>query len=127
MLIGGAAMAVHGVDDTAPADIDIVLSGSAAAHIAARHGWQNYADGGSGPLRSDYILRPDLGRVPVELLGNFRIRDGDGWIHLALARAVTVSWCEQQVPVLPLNQLAQLFRPIRREKDFRRAALVSGS
>lgn len=124
MVFGGAAMALHGFGEDPVADIDIILTGPAAADLCQRHAWQNHADGASLFFRSDTLLRPDFGPVPVELLGNFRIWDGSAWIAVEPNGATDLKVGSQIVYLPTREQLAKIFRLCGREKDLQRAALI---
>ena len=62
VVFGGAAMALHGFETSQVRDIDILVSGEAAADLLARWSLRNHADEASARFRSDYLLRPDFGR-----------------------------------------------------------------
>lgn len=127
MLIGGAAMVLHGLKDQTPADIDIVLSAGPAAALGARQGWANHADAGSGRFRSACLLRPDLGPIPVELLGGFQIHTPGGWVAVEPEGGAIQECCiGPQTAFLPAPaRLAEIFRLCNRAKDLRRAARLA--
>ena len=117
-------MALHGLGEGPVADIDIILSGPAAADLCQRYAWQNHADGASLLFRSDTLLRPDFGPVPVEVLGNFRIWDGSAWIAVEPNGPTDIRVGSQIVCLPTRERLAEIFRLCGREKDLQRAALI---
>ena len=126
MVVGGAAMVLHGLEQGPVADIDIILPAVDAGELADRYCWQNHADTRSARFRSELRLQPELGPVPVDLLGGFRIRGGDGWVSVQPGETRRVRVGAQPVFLPTLPRLAHLFWLCGREKDLRRAALIAG-
>lgn len=126
MVIGGAAMVLHGLEPGPVSDIDIILPAADAGELADRFRWPNHADTRSARFRSEIRLRPDLGPVPVDLLGGFRIRGGDGWASVQPGETRRVRVGDQPVFLPTLPRLAHLFWLCGRDKDLRRAALIAG-
>ncbi|MDO1583041.1 hypothetical protein [Rhizobium oryzicola] len=127
LVFGGAAMVLYGLEKGPVADIDVIISATAAARLSEAFSWHNHADGRSARFRSDYLLRPNLGPVPVELLGGFCISTASGWAEISVGetRAHRVG---SEVVFLPTPQgLAALFRLCGREKDHRRAGLIESA
>ncbi|KEQ05306.1 hypothetical protein GV67_06075 [Pseudorhizobium pelagicum] len=124
MVFGGAAMALHGFERGPVADIDILLPSQAAASLSDQFSWRNYADGRSPRFRSDYVLRPNLGPVPVELIGGFHVMTASGWIPIEGGGIQELHVGLQRVFLPTRERLAAIFRLCGREKDHRRAALI---
>ena len=127
MVIGGAAMVLYGLEKGPVNDIDIVLPSHAAAFLSKKYAWPNYADETSLRFRSDFLLRPETGPVPVELLGGFHILTEQGWTALSVGETVTVSIRSQQVCLPVKAQLAAILRLCGREKDLKRMMRLSGT
>jgi rifampin ADP-ribosylating transferase len=126
MVFGGAAMVLYGFEQGPVADIDIILPSQAAGLLSAQFSWRNHADGQSPRFRSDYVLRPDLGPVPVELLGGFRIWSHAGWTEVGASETRELHVGSQPVFLPSRERLAAIFRSCGREKDLRRAARLKG-
>jgi len=125
MLFGGAAMAVHEKDDSAVKDIDIVLRASDAIALSRTYDWPNHADTASSRFRSDVLLRPRMGHIPVELLGGFRICHNDEWVGIAPCDAIEATVGRSCVWVAAPPRLAEIFRLCGRPKDHSRAARIA--
>ena len=124
MMFGGAAMILHGFDIPPAKDIDIIVSGGTAARLMDELSLVNYANPESQLFRSDYLLRPKFGPVPVEILGNFRIWIGQAWHPVRVAQVVEVKIESQRVFVPELNDLASIFDLSGRPKDVIRSAMI---
>jgi hypothetical protein len=124
LTIGGTALALHDIQSGPVKDIDIVLPTDAALRMSTMFGWKNYADDKSDRFRSDVVLRPDFGPVPVELLGGFQVRGAVGWVTVECTEGNGVAVGEQTVLVPTLQRLADIFRLCGRAKDIARADLI---
>lgn len=124
MIIGGAAMVLYDLEKGPVADIDIILTSKDAALLCKHFSWMNYADAQSSRFRSDYLLRPDLGPIPVEILGGFRISTTHGWIDVSGCETQTFHVRSQKVFLPTRRALSSIFRLCGREKDFQRVALL---
>ena len=124
MIFGGAAMVVYGLEKGPVADIDVLLDSEAAAFLCNHFSWPNYADTQSSRFRSDYLLRPDLGHIPVEILGGFRISTPHGWSDVSDCATQTFCIRSQKIFLPTPQALSSVFRLCGREKDFQRLALL---
>ncbi len=124
MMFGGAAMILHGFEICPAKDIDIVVSGGTAARLMDELSLVNHANPGSQLFRSDYLLRPEFGPVLVEIMGNFRIWNGQAWHAVRVAQVVEVKIGSQRVFVPGLNDLASIFDLSGRPKDVIRSAMI---
>ena len=124
-VFGGAAMVLHGHHETKVTDIDIIVTNSAASLLQERFSWRNYADNRSPRFRSDYLLRPDFGLIPVEIMGGFRILSEAGWTIVKPGETVKIPVGLQVAHVLSKPRLAEIFRLCGRQKDFIRAEILS--
>jgi hypothetical protein len=127
VVFGGAAMVLHGLEQGPVADIDIVLPPQAAASLSEQFSWENHADCVSPHFRSDYVLRPDFGPVPVELLGGFRVLTASGWASVGGGDTQELEVGSQRVFLPTRERLAEIFRLCGREKDQRRAAMIDSA
>ncbi|WBW59226.1 hypothetical protein [Klebsiella electrica] len=127
MIIGGAAMVLYGLEDGPVADIDIVLSSSSAAFLSKQFSWPNFANTQSPRFRSEYLLRPNFGPVPVEILGGFRVSTMHEWVEVPVGET-QMFFIRSQTLFLPTRKkLASIFLLCGREKDRRRMALLNGN
>lgn len=125
MVFGGAAMVLHGHLETELKDIDIVVTDSAASMLSDRFSWRNHADNCSTRFRSDYLLRPDFGSIPVEIMGGFRILAEAGWTIVQPDETQNKLIGSQVVHLPPKDRLAEIFRLCGRQKDVIRANILS--
>ena len=126
-IFGGAALCLHGLSTEPPKDIDVLLSLGDAERIAARHGLANEAAGGAERFRSQILLHPPMGTVPVELMAGFEVLTGDGWVPVRIEHHVTKTIGRTALPVATLPELARLFRLFGRPKDLERLRRIAPS
>ncbi|MBL4812850.1 MAG: hypothetical protein JKX69_10970 [Rhodobacteraceae bacterium] len=117
VVFGGAAMALHGYDVGNINDIDIVVSAETAAWLMGQLSLENQADTRSPRFQSDYVLRPNLGPTPVEVLANFRIRAGGMWHWVRPTKLASICVRQQTVFVPEVKELAEIFDLCGRAKD----------
>jgi hypothetical protein len=127
MVFGGAAMMLHGHFETKLKDIDIIVTDSAASMLSERFSWPNYADNCSPRFRSDYLLRPDFGSIPVEIMGGFRIRAEAGWTTVQPGETLKKPIGSQIAHLPSKERLAEIFRLCGRQKDLIRADILRKS
>lgn len=125
MVFGGAALALHGATAGPIKDIDVILDRQVAERLSILLALENHSDQRSDRFRSDMLLRPDFGPIPVELLGGFRVKRGEVWIPIDCSDTVAVSVGSQTVFIPNRDRLASIFRLCGREKDMLRASLLS--
>jgi hypothetical protein len=125
MLIGGSAMAMHGLGDGPISDIDIVVSSDGAKCLTECYKWPNLADTGSVLFKSDYFFKYNSGEIPIEIMGNFQIWNQNNWIEIAPSPTITMPFGQSFVKVATLARLSQIFRLTGRDKDIRRAELIA--
>lgn len=127
MVFGGAAMMLHGHFETKLKDIDIIVNDSAASMLSERFSWRNYADSYSPRFRSDYLLRPDFGSIPVEIMGGFRILAEAGWTTVQPSETLKKPIGSQAAHFPSKERLSEIFRLCGRQKDLIRADILSKS
>ncbi len=82
-VLGSAAMALIGVDPGKIRDIDVLVSSRDAQALMTQHDLPNLADGGTAQFRSDYFLLPELGVIPVEVMGGYQIYQAGKWTQVS--------------------------------------------
>ena len=122
MIIGGTAMVLHGLEAGPVSDIDIVVSKSVAAGLMQHLDVPNMADTGSDRFRSDVLIQPQLGPLPVEIIGGFRIHTADGWQPVTPSNMDDITISGQPVFVANRQRLIEIFELCGRPKDLERAA-----
>lgn len=78
----------------------------------------------SKKFRSDLLLRPNFGSVKVELMANFRIHTGNGWVCIEPADFQKVIIKNHTVNLALKFQLKSIFEFGGRKKDIKRAHLL---
>ncbi len=124
-IIGSTAVALHGVDPGPINDIDILVSVPDAGRLAENWQCPNMANTGSELFRSQVLLRPNIGCFPVEAMAGLEFRTLDNWQHLSpkTRQEIRCETCGLFVPDRP--ELIEILRSFGREKDIRRANLLS--
>jgi hypothetical protein len=125
MVFGGAAMVLHGHFETNTKDIDIIVTDSDASMLSERFSWRNYSDSRSRRFRSDYLLRPDFGPIPVEIMGGFCILAKAGWTAIQPGETQQKPIGSQVAHLPSKDRLAEIFRLCGRQKDIIRADILS--
>ena len=125
-VLGSAAVFLKGYDPGQVGDIDVLVSERDAAKLMSRHGWSNDKDGGTERYRSGYVLRPDLGALPVEILANYEIMTRQTWkpVWPASRFKVMHKGCAFYVP--SDENLVEIFERLARPKDFDRIRAMQG-
>lgn len=102
-------------------DIDVIVSRADAEHLAKMHGLENLADGGTDKFRSEWLLHPDIGEIPVELLAGFEICVDGRWTPIAPKSRIAKDLGGTQVFFPDRAELAEIFGYCGRPKDLARA------
>ncbi len=119
-IVGSVAMALIDIDPGDIRDIDVLVSEQDADGLMRRHGLDNAVDGGTDRFKSNILLYPPLGPVSVEVMGNYRIRQGETW-HLVKPQTrqkVVLDGIDLFVP--DRSEQAQLLQRLGRPKDLQR-------
>lgn len=120
-LVGGAAVALHGLD-IAIADIDLLMSRRDIVRAIARLGIAPVEGVAIDRIRSEIWARWTAPPLAVDLMTGLQVRTGEGWIRVAPAtrHAIDVDGRTLFVPArFELIDILQLFG---RPKDLERAA-----
>jgi len=126
-IIGSAAMALSGIAETVPNDVDVLCSERDAQWLKAA--WADHADR-AYPPRDDVRFRSCFARfvhlpMPVEVMGGLQVNAGAGWKTLAIAATEHVPVADFEVPVPALREQMRVLRLFGRDKDLAKAALIS--
>jgi hypothetical protein len=126
-VIGSAALALCGLAPERVKDVDLIVSPADAERLMRRHGLDNFADGGSAQFRSELLLRPDFGAVPVEILASFHIRHGADWQPVCPQTRVEIPLAGLALFVPSRGELAAIFRRCGRPSDLVHAGMLEGA
>jgi hypothetical protein len=126
-VFGSAAVALFGLQPERVKDIDVIVSPADAGRLMRTHGLANLADGGTGTFRSDILLAPAFGDVPVEILANFQIRAADGWQPVRPQTRVAVALGGGRLYVPARDELAAIFRRCGRASDYVHARMLEAA
>ena len=124
-VIGSTAVALHGVDPGPINDIDILVSKSDAEQLAKKWGCANSANTGSELFRSAFLLKPDFGFFPVEVMAGLEFRSNDEWQRLSPKTRQKIRHDSSGLFVPDRPELIEILRSFGRKKDVRRAYLLS--
>lgn len=123
-IIGSAAIALIEIDPGEVRDIDVLISPRDSARLMRAHQLEDQADGGTDRYRSDSVLRPELGNVPVEFLSNYFIKAKEQWIQLAPKTQTSVNLDGATVFVPDTKEQVEILLRLGRQKDLRRVELI---
>ncbi len=124
-VIGSTAVALQGVDPGPINDIDILVSVPDAKRLAENWQCPNTANTGSEWFRSQVLLKPDFGCFPVEVMAGLEFRALDKWLLLAPKTRQEIYRDTHSLFVPNRPELIKILRSFGREKDIRRANLLS--
>ena len=120
-VIGSAAAALHGLEDTTVGDVDIVTSTAAAGRLLPARGLVAVDDDGTGLFRSDIFTRLIGLPLKVEILGGLHVRGRP----LAIETRIAVPIGANPVYLPSRAELIGILRLFGRPKDIARAAALA--
>jgi len=123
-ILGSAAIALIDIDPGEVRDIDVLVSPRDGARLMRAHELENQADGGTDRYRSDTVLRPELGNVPVEFLSNYFIKAKEQWVPLAPETRQSINLDGATLFVPDLNEQLEILVRLGRQKDLRRVEMI---
>ncbi|USI72751.1 hypothetical protein [Sphingomonas morindae] len=126
-VIGSAAVALHGADPGAIADIDILLDPDDAARLLPPAGIALAAGTADGLFRSALFGRWTEAPLPVEFMAGLAVRTGTGWHPVRLDPPVRIALGNTELPLPGRAALHALLRLFGRPKDHRRAAALAAT
>lgn len=119
-IVGSVAMGLIDIDPGDMRDIDVLVSEPDARGLMRRHGLDNAVDGGTDRFKSDILLYPRLGPIRVEVMGGYRIRDGEDWELVAPQTRQKIQIDDIDLFVPDRTEQAQLLQRLGRSKDVQR-------
>ncbi len=126
-IIGSAAMALAGVPDIVPQDIDVLCSHDDADRLRLR--WRMHEAGDSRP-RDGMRFRSAFSRyehlpVPLEAMGGLEVMTADGWRALEVREDIRTvhAGCELRLPTLAEQR--RILHLFGRDKDLAKAARLA--
>ena len=119
-VLGSAAMALIGVDPGEIRDIDVLVSAGDAEALMTAYSLPNEADGGTDRFRSTYFLKPDLGDVPVEVMGGYQIRTAGLWTSVEPLSRQRITLDDAKIYVPNLSEQMEILKQLGRPKDLAR-------
>ncbi len=126
-IIGSAAMALGGVPDIAPQDIDVLCSCDDAT--ALRTAWANHIAPAYRPpdeacFRSAFARFTHL-PMPLEVMGGLEVMTPDGWRPLRIQDDAVLDLEGHAVRVPTLTEQQRIFSLFGRPKDLAKAARIA--
>lgn len=124
-LIGSAAARLAGAE-VGVADIDVLVSRADAETLATR--WVDRCDAAHTPSDAERFrsrfARYRFPGLPVEVMGDLELNQGDGWQVVAPGKLMLVGVRGMAVPVPVLDDQIRLFESFGRDQDRERAAAL---
>ncbi|MCB5173961.1 hypothetical protein [Microvirga lenta] len=124
-LIGGAAAGLHGAEDGAIADIDIIMSPRDARKVLACLKVVPEQDGGTDLFRSEIFGRWSDPPLTVDLMGGMEVLAAGGWRRVEPATREASRVGGQLVYTPSRAELIDILRLFGRPKDLARARRLS--
>jgi hypothetical protein len=125
-IIASAAVALHGAEPVAVADVDLLTSAQDAHGLAARLGLAVAPGIATDLFRSDVFGRWRAPPLEVEIMAGLHVRSGAGWTAVAPATRERIDVEGRAVFVPSRRELQQMLLMFGRPKDRQRARLLSG-
>jgi hypothetical protein len=123
-IIGSAAMVLCGVE-TEARDIDVFGSEATILGVLDRLSLAPLSPVNDPLFRSTvFAAHQTPGAVPVEFMGGFEVRSGDGWQPLKLHTRRRIETAQGSVFVPGLSEQITVLELFGRDKDLRRANLI---
>lgn len=126
-IIASAALALHGVDPGPVRDVDVLFDPRDTDAVLAPLGLDPRRGTGDGRFRSDLFVTWTGGALPVELFAGFALFEGDAWTPVALATRQVLALDGHRLYVPSRDELHALLLRFGRDKDVKRAGLLSPS
>lgn len=126
-VFGSAAMALFGLEPDRVKDIDVIVSTADARRLMKAHALDNLADGGTPVFRSEIVLHPDFGEVPVEVLANFQTLTQGRWTRVRPRSRVAFPFETGPIYTPSRADLAAVFLACGRPGDLERAAILQAA
>ncbi len=124
-VIGSTAVALLGIEVTV-ADIDVIASSEVISDVIAKIGLEPLPPKADSRFRSTPFARLERpGMLAIELMGGLQVNDTDGWRPLIIASRQAVRAGAATVYVPSPQEQIEIFHRFGRDKDIKRAALVS--
>lgn len=126
-IIGSAALALAGVPDAPPQDIDVLCSAEDAGRLRAA--WSAYLDAGHAPqdgarFRSAFSRFAHL-PMPLEAMGGLEVRTDAGWQPLQVREDMAIDADGHAVRVPTLGEQRRILHLFGRDKDLARAERIA--
>lgn len=126
-IIGSAAMALIGVPDAVPQDIDVLCSTEDALRLRAA--WATRVDQAYRP-RHDGLFRSTFARfhlspMPLEVMGGLEVMTPQGWHPLRVLAETVLDVAGRAVRVPTLADQRRIFMLFGRPKDLAKAARIA--
>ena len=126
-VISSAAVAVHTGNAAGVGDVDVLLDEAGASAAFSALGLPLTAGQGTDLFRSRYFGQWLGSPLTVELFAGFSLFRGGVWSQIEVADRREASFRGARVFVPEAGELAAMLRSFGRDKDLKRAALLSPS
>lgn len=124
-IISSAAVALHGVGPIVVGDVDVLVSVADAERVMDALGVAPSVDTESSMFRSTVFGRWTAPPLVVEIMADFHVATGDGWVPVAPGTRVPIV-VEGRVAYVPdREELGAMLRLFGRPKDLARARLLT--
>ena len=126
-IIASAALALHGAGIDDVRDVDVLIDPRDVDAVMTPLGLAPVRGSGDGRFRSDTFVTWTGATLPVELFAGFELFDGARWNRVLPSSRQPITVGNGTLWVPSRAELHAILLSFGREKDLRRAALISPS
>lgn len=119
-VFGGAAIALAGVPDLSPPDIDLIVSERDAASLITKWNAQVETDAPSPLFRSRVFARTTIAPLPIEIMAGFEVCEGGAWSAVLPATRQRAAFSAGAIFIPTPAEQADICRRFGRPKDLAR-------
>jgi len=123
-VFGSAGMALVGVPDLAPPDVDLIVSERDAARLLAAWNAAPAAAAPSPLFRSKVFAKAQVAALPIEIMAGFEACSAGAWSPVIPATRLGIPWKGGWLHTPQAAEQAAICRRFGRPKDLARVALL---
>ncbi len=123
-VFGSAAMALAGLPDLAPPDVDLLVSERDARCLTDLWGAEVETSPGTGLFRSRIFAKARIAPLPIEIMAGFEVMAAGAWTAVRPASRLAVAHGAGTIFIPSAAEQAQICRLFGRPKDLARVAAL---
>ncbi|HVK41557.1 MAG TPA: hypothetical protein VM471_03685 [Phenylobacterium sp.] len=123
-VFGSAAMALAGVPNLFPPDVDLIVSERDARHLVTAWNADVETGAGSPIFRSQIFAKAQVAPLPIEIIAGFEAQQDGAWSAVRPATRLAIERLGGTVFIPAVAEQAQICRRFGRPKDLARLAAL---